>query len=78
MAAALELQAGRGALVAAISMSGDLGRLVMQYLGMFKPPKKSLSMERTERLLGEISPQIEAQVVLRRGSELPAPRELWG
>jgi hypothetical protein len=77
LAAALELAAGRGALSSALAVSGDLGRLLAQYLGMFKPPKKALSMDRAERLLAEIAPQIEGQVVLRRTAELPAPRDLW-
>lgn len=77
LAAALELVAGRGALSSALTVSGELGRLLAHYLGMFKPAKKALSMDRAERLLAEIAPQIEGQVVLRRGAELSAPRDLW-
>lgn len=77
LAAAMELQGARGALVSALSLSGDLGRLMAQYIGMFKPAKRALSMERAERLLAEIAPQIEGQIVLRRGAELPAPRDIW-
>lgn len=77
LAAALELQAARGALVSAMALSGELGRLMAHYIGMFKPPQKALSLDRAERLLAEITPQIEGGVVMRRGAELPAPRELW-
>ncbi len=77
LAAALELAGARSALVSAMALSGELGRLMAHYIGMFKPAKKALSLDRAERLLAEIAPQIESQVVLRRGAELPAPRELW-
>lgn len=77
LASALELAGARGSLHHAMSISGDLGRLLGHYLGMFKPAKKALSMDRAERLLAEIAPQIEGQVVLRRGAEIPAPRDLW-
>lgn len=77
LAAALELQGARAAVVSAMSLTGDLGRLLAHYVGMFKPAKKALSFERLERLLAEIVPQIEGQVVLRRGAEIPAPRDLW-
>ena len=34
-------------------------------------------MDRAERLLQEIVPQIEGGIVIRRGAELQAPRDLW-
>lgn len=77
LAAALELQGARTALVTAMALSGELGRLMAHYIGMFKPGKRALSFERAEKLLAEIAPQIEGQVVLRRGAELPASREIW-
>ncbi len=77
LAAAIELAAGRGALYQALSLSGELGRLMAHYIGMFRPAKRALSNDRAERLLSAIVPQISGQFVLRRGEEYAAPTVLW-
>ncbi|MCL2830730.1 MAG: hypothetical protein FWD77_08355 [Betaproteobacteria bacterium] len=70
-------EAAREALVKAFGLSGALGRALLQYLALFRPAKRELSMSRIATLLGEILPDIERGRVTRHSREWPAPASVW-
>lgn len=73
----LQHEAARAALVDALSLSHPIGRLLIQYLGLFKPHKRALTMDRVAGLLAELTPLIKAAQIERRGRVWAAPREAW-
>jgi hypothetical protein len=74
--AAIGVDAGRSALLAALQMPA-LGGLLAHYLGMFRAAGRSLSFDRVEKLLGELKPMLDAQNVTRNGTARRCPHDLW-
>lgn len=74
--AALAVDAGRSALLAALQMPA-LGGLLAHYLGMFRAAGRSLSFDRVEKLLAELKPMLDGQNVTRNGLTRPCPHALW-
>ncbi len=77
LAAMLEHEAARKAVSAALEVPAPLGRLVLQYCGLFKPAQRSLSMERFAAIINELLPMIKDAQVERNGRIWPAPQEYW-
>lgn len=75
--AAIQMDAARGALMRALAMPAPVGALLAQYLGLFRPKMRALSMDRADRLLAELLPMIEAEAVTRNGVTRPAPVPVW-
>lgn len=72
-----ESAAARVALMRAFALSGDIGRALVRYLGLFRPDKNELSMKRVAALLDQILPDIEAGRIERAGRVWPAPHAAW-
>ncbi|MDG6895061.1 hypothetical protein [Volucribacter amazonae] len=65
------------ALQLALAVSGELGKGLIGYLGLFRPAKSSLSFDRVATLLSELLPYIEQGEIQRDGQGYPAPVEAW-
>ena len=67
----------RDAVLAVIAIGGELPKLAVQYIGLFRPAKTSLTWARTAKLLNDILPDIRRGAVTRERVEYPAPAEAW-
>lgn len=70
-------EAASQALNAALLINGELGRVLIGYLGLFRPAKSSLTFERVATILNELSPMIISGKIQRDGREFSAPPEAW-
>ena len=62
---------------AAAQVCGEVGKLAVQYIALFRPAKTALTFERMAKLLGELLPDMERGAISRNGLEYPAPPEAW-
>lgn len=67
----------REAVWAVAQVGGEIGRLAVQYIALFRSANSSLSMGRMAKLLGEILPDIQRGAITRDRIEYPAPPEAW-
>ena len=67
----------RDAVLAVIAIGGELPKLAVQYIGLFRPAKTSLTWARTANLLNDILPDIRRGAITRERVEYPAPAEAW-
>jgi hypothetical protein len=58
-------------------VGGEVGKLAVQYIALFRPAKTALTFERMAKLLGELLPDMERGAISRNGLEYPAPPEAW-
>ncbi len=65
------------AVIAAAGLSGELGKLVIRYCGLFRPAKSQLSFARLAALLNQLLPDIKAQRIERDGKVYDAPLDAW-
>lgn len=70
-------QGAREAVVHALDVPAPLGRLLVQYVALFRPAKRELSIERVGRILAELLPLIRAAQIERGGRVWPAPLDYW-
>jgi hypothetical protein len=70
--------AAREAVQIALQLPAPIGKLLIQYLGLFRRPDgQPLSLDRTANLLGDLLPMIQAAQIKRDGRDWPAPQEVW-
>jgi len=67
----------RAALVEAMDMNPALGKRLVQYLALFRPPKRQLTMDRVAKILQEIGPCIRERQIHRNGRIWVIPIESW-
>jgi len=67
----------REAVMAALAMPAPLGKLMVQYLGLFRPAKRQLSFDRVANLLNELLPMIAEAKIERDGRIWSAPQDYW-
>jgi hypothetical protein len=67
----------REALVEAMGMNLVLGKLLVQYLGLFRPAKRQLTMDRVASILKELAPDIKAAQITRHGRVWAVPLDDW-
>lgn len=67
----------REAIAAVTVISGDLGKAVIRYCGLFRPAKSQLSFARLAKLINELLPSIQSQRIERKGQLYDAPIEAW-
>jgi hypothetical protein len=70
-------EGAREALIEAMGMNLALGKRLVQYIGLFRPPKRQLTMDRVASLLKEISPCIKAAQITRHGRDWSIPLDSW-
>lgn len=59
------------------ALGGELSRLTLRYLGLFRPAQTELSFSRLAKLLNELLPDMQAQRIIRGGVVHDAPPEAW-
>ena len=67
----------RQAMWAVAQIQGDIGKLVMQYIALFRPSKTTLTFDRMAKLLNEILPDLQRGTITRERVDYPAPPEVW-
>lgn len=70
-------EGARDAVMAALAIPAPIGKPLVMYLALFRPPKRSLSFDRVANLLNELLPMIRDAKVTRNGRIWPAPQEYW-
>lgn len=74
---ALGNEGAREAIMLALQLPAPLGKILIQYVAMFRPATRQLSFDRVASLLGELQPMIEAAKIERHGRVWPAPYDYW-
>lgn len=70
-------EGAREAVMAALAMPAPLGKLMVQYLALFRPAQRQLSFDRVANLLNELQPMIAAAKIERNGRICSAPQDYW-
>lgn len=70
-------EGAREAIMLALRMPAPIGKLLVQYVALFRPASRSLSFDRVAGLLSELLPMIEAARIERSGRTWAAPQEAW-
>lgn len=70
-------EGARNAVITALGLPAPLGKQLVQYVALFRPASRNLSMDRLESLLSELQPMIEAAKIERNGRIWSAPMEYW-
>lgn len=70
-------EGAREAVMAALAMPAPLGKLMVQYLALFRPAQRQLSFDRVANLLNELLPLIAAAKIERNGRIWSAPQDYW-
>ncbi|KGQ36476.1 hypothetical protein [Gallibacterium genomosp. 1] len=65
------------AVMNALSLNGEFGRLAVQYLALFRPEKSALTMDRLAKLLSELVSEVQTGQFYRNGQSYNAPLECW-
>lgn len=73
----LQHEAARAAMARLARISLPFGALLLQYIGLFRPAKRRLSIDRMVALIDEVLPDIERGAINRKGRDWPASREAW-
>lgn len=70
-------EGAREAIQIALRLPANLGKSLIQYIGLFRPAQRQLSMDRVSGLLNELLPMIEAAQIERNGKRFSAPLDYW-
>lgn len=74
----LQDTAAREAVAWALAMPAPLAKLLLGYIGLFRPTRSnSLSWDRVAKLLGELKPMFDAGSVRKKGRDWPVTTEIW-
>ena len=65
------------ALARLAAVSIPLGGRVLQYLGLFTPPKQRLTAAKKIKLILQLLPDLEREAISWKGRDWAAPREAW-
>lgn len=67
----------REAVAAAFKISGEVGKAVLRYVGLFRPQQRELTLARLAKLLNELVPDMQAQRITHNRQTYPAPAAAW-
>lgn len=70
-------EGAREAVLVALQLPAPLGKLLIQYLAMFRGGHRQLAWARVSSILGELRAPIAAAQIERNGRTWPAPLEYW-
>lgn len=70
-------EGARDAVLAALQMPAPLGKTLIQYVALFRPAQRALSMDRLAKLLNELLPMISKAQIERNGTIYAAPADYW-
>lgn len=77
LSALIEQDAAREAVRMALDFPAPLGKYLLQYVTLFKPPQRALSVDRFAGILTELLPMVKAAQVERNGRLWAAPQHYW-
>lgn len=75
--AALGREADARAVAALVERSVPFGAALVRYIGLFRPAKRRLGMDRMVSLVMELLPDIERGAIARKGRDWPVTPALW-
>lgn len=75
--ALIEHDAAREAIKLALEFPAPLGKQLLQYVSLFKPAQRALSMDRFADILADLLPDIKAAQIERNGRLWAAPLPYW-
>jgi len=67
----------RDAVQMALNLPAPLGKLIIQYLTLFRPQKRQLTLDRVADILAELLPLILAERISRNGKEHTIAQFVW-
>ncbi|MEW5905128.1 MAG: hypothetical protein AB1722_12395 [Pseudomonadota bacterium] len=70
-------EGAREAVMTALALPAPLGKLLVQYIGLFRPAQRNLSLDRVASLLGELLTMIDKGEIERGGRMWSAPQDAW-
>lgn len=70
-------EGARDAVMVALKFPAPLGKLLIQYISLFRPASRQLSMDRVASILGDLLPMIESAKIERSGRLWAAPIDNW-
>lgn len=70
-------EAARQAVYLAADLPKPLGKLVMRYIGLFRPAERHLRWDRVLKLMQELKTDIDAARIERHSRIWPAPEAAW-
>ena len=70
-------EGAREAVQAAMLLPAPLGGHLIRYLGLFRPLKRQLSLDRVASLMNELLPMITEAKIERNGHICSAPQDYW-
>lgn len=73
----LSHEAARQAVAQLAMVSVPFGALTLRYIGLFRPEKRGLSIERMVKLIGELLPDIKRGAITRKGRDWDVDLETW-
>jgi len=71
------VEGARDAIMQALALPAPLGKLLIQYVALFRPDSRNIAFGRVATLLGELQPMIEAARIERSGRTWSAPIDYW-
>ena len=77
LAVLLTHEQARRAVARLAQVSLPFGALTLQYMALFKPASRALSIDRMVRLIDELLPDIERRSITRNGRDWDADIESW-
>ena len=70
-------EGARESVLMALQLPAPIGKLLVQYLAMFRPGKRQLTWDRVSVILGELQGPIGQATIERGGRSWPAPLDYW-
>lgn len=70
-------EGAREAILTALQLPESLGKVVIQYLGLFRPAKRDLSFDRVNSLLADLLPALRENRIRHKGRDWVVTREMW-
>lgn len=67
----------RDAVQIALNLPAPLGKLLIQYLTLFRPAQRQLTLDKVADILGELLPMILAERIERNGKEHKIAQFVW-
>jgi hypothetical protein len=67
----------REAVQTALQLPAPLGKLIIQYLTLFRPAQRQLTLERVASILGELLPMIQSCKIRRDGKDYVIGHTTW-
>lgn len=67
----------REAVQTALNLPAPLGKLLIQYLSLFRPEKRQLTLDRVADILSELLPMILAERIRRNGKDHAIAQFVW-